>query len=221
MRSGKLIGPAFLALAMLAGSASAQRSDADLDKLSRAGTARTVGPDSAKVMVLEFLDFECPVCAAFHIQRGDSLKRALGPDVRMVYVNFPLTNHMYSLHSAEAAACAGAVAGPEGFAKVSDALYRQQKDWAESDNPSRAFMRMAQVAGIDTASFADCRSRDLVAPLLLSDIDMAGKFGIRGTPTFVVLAAGARSASEAQVASGNVAMSQLLEMISKARASAK
>lgn len=221
MRSGNLIVRACVALAMTAGAAFAQKSDADLERLSRAGIARTVGPDSAKVMVLEFLDFECPVCAAFHVQRADSLKKALGPDTRLVFVNFPLTNHMFSLHSAEAATCAGAVGGHDGFMKVADALYRQQKDWAEADNPTRVFMRIAQQAGVDTASFADCRSRDLVAPLLLSDIDMAGKFGIRGTPTFVVLAAGAKSAQEAQVASGNVAMSQLIEMIAKARASAK
>lgn len=208
-------------LAIVAGTAVAQRSDADLERLSRAGGARAIGPDTAKVMVLEFLDFECPVCAAFHVQRSDSLKKALGTDVRMVYVNFPLTQHMYSLHSAEAAACGGAVGGQAGFLKIADALYRQQKEWAELPDPSRAFTRMAQQAGLDTAAFNDCRTRDLVAPLILSDLDTAGKFGIRGTPTFVVLASGAKSASEAQSVSGNVEMSQLIEMIAKARANAK
>jgi protein-disulfide isomerase len=212
---------AFIALAFSGGALLAQKSDADLERLSRAGTARTVGPDSAKVMVLEFLDFECPVCAAFHVQRSDSLKKALGTDVRMVYVNFPLTQHMFSLHSAEAATCAGAVGGRDGFTKVADALYRQQKEWAESANPGRLFMRMAQQAGLDTVAFADCTGRDLVAPLLLSDIETAAKFGIRGTPTFIVLAEGAKSADEAQAASGNVAMSQLLAMIAKARSAAK
>jgi protein-disulfide isomerase len=212
---------ALFALIFSAGAVFAQKSDADLERLSRAGSARTVGPDSAKVMVLEFLDFECPVCASFHIQRSDSLKRALGADVRMVYVNFPLTQHMFSLHSAEAATCAGAVGGREGFAKVADALYRQQKEWVESANPGRVFMRMAQQAGLDTVAFADCTGRDLVAPLLLSDLETAAKFGIRGTPTFVVLAEGAKSAADAQAASGNVAMSQLIAMIAKARASAK
>jgi protein-disulfide isomerase len=212
---------ACVALAFSAGAALAQKSDADLELLSRAGDARTLGPDSAKIMVLEFADFECSVCAAFHVQRGDSLKKALGPDVRMVYVNFPLTQHMYSLHSAEAAACGGAVGGREGFTKVSDALYRRQKEWADAPDPGRVFMRIAQTAGLDTVAFADCRARDLVAPLLLSDLETAGKFAIRGTPTFVVLAAGARSADEAQAASGNVPMSQIIEMIAKARASAK
>jgi protein-disulfide isomerase len=161
------------------------------------------------------------VCAAFHVQRSDSLKQALGNDVRVVYVNFPLTQHMYSFHSAEAAACAGAVGGREGYTKISDALYRRQKEWADSPDPTAAFMSMARQAGLDTTSFADCRARDVVAPLLLSDLDTAGKFGISGTPTFIVLASGAKSASEAQSASGNVAMSQLIDMIAKARASAK
>ena len=221
MRSSNLMVRAVVALALSATAAFAQKSDADLERLSRAGGARTVGPDSAKVMILEFLDFECPVCAAFHKERSDSLKKALGSDVRMVYVNFPLTQHMFSLHSAEAATCAGAVGGRDGFTKVSDALYRQQNEWAEAPDPGRIFTRMAQQAGIDTAAFSDCRARDLVAPLLLSDIETAAKFGIRGTPTFVVLAAGAKSADEAQSTSGNVPMSQLIEMIAKARASAK
>ena len=221
MRSSDVMMRALVALAFMAGAAQAQKSDADLERLSRAGTARTVGPDSAKVMVLEFLDFECSVCAAFHVQRSDSLKKALGTDVRMVYVNFPLTQHMFSLHSAEAAACAGAVGGRDGFTKVADALYRQQKEWADAPNPGRVFNRMAQQAGLDTAAFADCTARDLVAPLILSDLETAGKFGIRGTPTFVVLAEGAKSADEAQAASGNIPMSQLIAMIAKARAAAK
>jgi len=221
MRSSNVMVRALIALACSAGALLAQKSDADLERLSRAGSARTVGPDSAKVMVLEFLDFECPVCAAFHVQRSDSLKKALGTDVRMVYVNFPLTQHMFSLHGAEAASCAGAVGGREGFTKMADALYRQQKDWAESATPGRVFMRMAQTAGLDTVAFADCTGRDLVAPLILSDLETAGKFGIRGTPTFVVLSSGAKSADEAMSVAGNVPMSQIIDMITKARASAK
>jgi protein-disulfide isomerase len=201
--------------------AAAQRSDADVERLSRAGTARTVGNDSARVLVLEFLDFECPICAAFHVQRGDSLRAALGSDVRMVYVNFPLTQHMYSLHGAEAATCAGAIGGKTAFTKMADALYRQQKEWVQSDDPTPFFVRYAQQAGVDAAAFADCRVRDVMAPLILSDLETAGKFGIGGTPTFVVLAQGAKSANDAFSVAGNVPVSQIVDLINKARASIK
>lgn len=216
-----MIRRALTLLAIAATAAAAQKSDADIEKLSRAGTSRTVGNDSARVMVLEFLDFECPICAAFHVQRSDSLRAALGTDVRMVYVNFPLTQHMYSLHSAEAATCAGAIGGRAAFTKMADALYRQQKEWTDAPDPSAMFAKYAQQAGVDAALFADCRARDVMAPLILSDLETAGKFGIGGTPTFVVLAQGAKSAGDAFSVAGNVPLSQIVELINKARASIK
>jgi protein-disulfide isomerase len=197
------------------------KQDADIERLSRAGEARTVGADTAPIMILEFVDFECPTCSAFHTQRGDSLRRSLAGDTRVVYVNYPLVNHMRSFHSAEAATCAGAVGGRDGFSRMADKLFRGQSAWSDADDADVIFARYAREAGLDTAAFADCRARDVVAPLLLSDLDMAAKLGIGGTPTFVVIPRGAQSANDGFRISGNVSIAEINGLVSQARAKIK
>jgi protein-disulfide isomerase len=210
-------------MAASAGAAEAQRKTAedDLERLSRAGDARAVGPDTARVVVLEFLDFECPVCSAFHTQRGDSLRRSLAADVRVVYVNFPMAQHMRSFHGSEAATCAGAVGGKPGYTGMTDRLFRYQSEWSQSADPAPTFMRFAREAGLDTAAFADCRARDVASPLILADLETAGKFGIGGTPTFIVLPRGATSADDALRVGGNATIAQLTDLIAQARAKSK
>jgi protein-disulfide isomerase len=193
----------------------------DIDVLSRAGNARAVGPDSARVTVIEFLDYACSVCASFHVQRADSVRRALAPDVKIVYVNFPLSQHMRSFHGSEAAMCAGAVGGHAAFTAMADRLLRRQGEWTDAADPASVFARYAKEAGIDSAAFAGCRERDVVSPLILSDLGTANKFEIDGTPMFVILPRGATSAAETSRASGNISIAELTSLIAQARAKSK
>jgi protein-disulfide isomerase len=117
--------------------------------------------------------------------------------------------------------CAGAVGGKLGYTGMADRLYRHQAEWSEASDPGPTFMRYAKEGAIDTAAFADCRARDAVAPLILADLETAGKFAIEGTPTFIVIPRGATSAEEGLRASGNVAISELTALITQARAKAK
>jgi len=215
---------ALFALLAFASSARAQRGatvDADTLPLARAGEARAIGPDTAKVIVLEFLDFECPTCRTFHMQRGDSLRRAIGPDVRIVYVTFLFSNHMRSWHSAEAGVCAGVAGGQKGYLAMADRLFEHADVWKEERDPGATFMRYAREAGIDTAAFADCRARDAAAPLILSDLEAAARLGVQGTPTFVVVPRGATSAEQSARTAGNVSIADLMKLIEQARARAK
>ena len=201
--------------------AGARKAQDDLPLLEKAGTARTIGTDTARVIVIEFIDYACPVCAAFHAQRSDSLKRLAGPDVQIVMLNFPLQNHLRSVHGSEAAMCAGVVGGRAGFTAVADRLYRRQAEWSEASDPAAAFTRYAKEAGLDTVAFSDCRSRDLPSPLILADLETATKFGIDGTPTFIIVPRGAGSAQDTFRTGGNATIASLLDLIGKAREKSK
>jgi protein-disulfide isomerase len=209
-----------IALPALAQSGSAT-ADADIDPLSRAGEARAIGPDTAQVVVLEFIDFACPTCRAFHIQRGDSLRRAVGPNVRIVYVTFLFSDHPRSWHAAEAGICAGAVAGSAGYLAMADRLYRNADEWKNARDPGPLFGKYAREAGIDSVTFADCRARDAAAPLILSDLETARRIGVDGTPTFIIAPRGATSADQTSRTSGNVSITDLMALIDAARAKAK
>jgi protein-disulfide isomerase len=212
---------ALIAVSATRSFAQARSADDDLTGLSRAGEARASGPDSARVVILEFLDYACPVCATFHMQRGDSLRRALGAEVRIVYVNFPLAQHMRSFQGSEAAMCAAIVGGKAAFAGMADRLFRRQSEWSSAFDPGLTIAQFAKEAGVDAVAFADCRARDAASPLVLADLELATKFGIEGTPTFIVLPRGAQSADDAGRTSGNVPISQLTDLIAKARAKSK
>jgi protein-disulfide isomerase len=201
--------------------AQTKTSDADVDPLSRAGDARAVGPDTAHVIVIEFFDYSCPVCQAFHAARHDSLLKAVGPDVRVAYVTSLITTHLRAFHAAEAAVCASVAGGQKAYAGMSDRLFMHASEWSDAFDPGPTFARYAREIGIDTAAFSDCRARDAAAPLILTDLEMANKFAVTGTPTFIIIPRGATSADDALRASGNVPISQLTTLIAQARAKAK
>lgn len=212
---------AFVVFGAARADAQAKTADTDLTGLSRGGESRASGPDSARVVILEFLDYACPVCASFHVQRGDSLRRAMGTDVRILYVNFPLAQHLRSFQSAEAAMCAAILGGKPAYTGMADRLFRHQTDWSSAFDPGATFAQYAKEAGLDPIAFADCRARDAASPLVLADLDLVSKFGVDATPTFVVLPRGAQSADDAGRTSGNATIPQLMDLVTKARAKAK
>ncbi|MBI2112955.1 MAG: thioredoxin domain-containing protein [Candidatus Wildermuthbacteria bacterium] len=63
------------------------------------------GNPNAKVTLVEFSDFQCPYCRAFHPELQKALQE-FGQDVRWVYKHFPLTSiHPEALPSAMASEC--------------------------------------------------------------------------------------------------------------------
>jgi protein-disulfide isomerase len=65
-----------------------------------------MGPLDAPVIVMEFMDFECPFCAAW-AARVDSLVQEFPDKVRVVLHHFPLTGiHPQAMQAAIAAECA-------------------------------------------------------------------------------------------------------------------
>src|SRR5687767_15951877 len=81
------------------------------------------GDANAAVTLVEYGDYECPHCGrAYPIVK--ELQRRLGPQLRFVFRNFPLSQvHPHAQHAAEAAEAA-AVDGR--FWEMHDALFEHQ-----------------------------------------------------------------------------------------------
>lgn len=203
------------------GGGAATGANADVALLSRAGEARALGADTAKVVLIEFIDFACPTCQLFHVQRGDSLRRAIGTDVRLAYVTLLHPNFLRSYHAAEAANCASVAGGRDGYTAMADRLFRNADEWSNAPDPSSVFKRFARETRIDTAAFDNCRALDLTAPLIISDLGTASQFGVTSTPTFVAIPRGAQSPDDAFSITGNVSIAQLNDLILQARAKAR
>jgi len=161
----------------------AQAAEPSLQK--RAAASRAKGAESAPVLVFEVADFQCPYCARFWKEtfpRLDSAYIRTGK-VRWVFVNLPLPSHRHAWAAAEAALCAGALAGD--FWSVHDRLFANQREWSALPDPVPAFVGYAREGGVPEAEFRACIDGDQVASLIIEDVIFAARAGVRGTPAFI------------------------------------
>jgi protein-disulfide isomerase len=137
-----------------------------------------MGPQGAKVTILEFADFECPACRQFEPTLRAA--RAKYPsDVAVVFRHWPLPYHHFALPAARAAECANAQGR---FEAMHDLLYARQDSLG-----LKSFASFAADAGVaDTAAFDVCNRSGGPVMALAADTTDARQLGGRGTPTVVV-----------------------------------
>src|SRR6266851_6485863 len=91
------------------------------------------GPESAPVTLLVYGDYECPYTRALELVIGQ-LRRRKGDSFRYVYRYFPLREiHPHAEMAAEAAEAVSALAGPDAFWRMHDALFADQYDLEPQD----------------------------------------------------------------------------------------
>jgi protein-disulfide isomerase len=143
----------------------------------------SLGDAKAPVTLVEFSDFECPVCRRLH----DVLRGILPnyPQVRIVFKDFPIE----SLHPwARTAALAGRCAyqqDPKSFWKVYDAIYDQQ----ELISASNAWSKMTDFAA-EASLNADAFKACMASPETAAAVDASRANGqqleVNSTPTVFV-----------------------------------
>ena len=74
---------------------------------SDAGRPARGGGANAPVVVVGYDDLECPFCARMHAQLFPALLQRYGDKVRVVYKDFPLSQHPWAVHAAVDADCLG------------------------------------------------------------------------------------------------------------------
>ncbi|MFO0596983.1 MAG: DsbA family protein [Myxococcaceae bacterium] len=152
-------------------------------------TGPTRGGKDAKVVIVEYADFQCPFCVRAHDTVMAVLK-AYGDKVRIVFRHYPLANHAKAPKAAEAAACAD----EQGkFWQMHDALFESQE--LEED----ALRAQAKRLGLDDKKFGECLGSGRTASVVKRDMASGQKVGVSGTPAFFINGislSGARSEDE-------------------------
>ncbi len=145
----------------------------------------TLGSDSARIEVVEYVDFECPVCASFAVVQLPTIKAQLiaTGKVRWRYRDFPLSIHKYSFYAAHAAQCAG----EQGrFPEMHDQLFGNH-GWAlTGQNPTGLFRDFAKGAGLDAPRYDACMKSGRFAARIEFSRQEGLQRGVNGTPTFFV-----------------------------------
>ncbi len=156
------------------------------------------GPTDAKVIVVEFSDFQCPYCGRFATQTYPQIKQTYGDKILFVFRNFPLTQ----LHAnAQKAAEAGECANEQGkFWEFQDKLFANQ---SALDVPS--LKNYASQLGLNTDTFNQCLDSDKYTAEVQKDLQDGTTYGVQGTPSFFInglLVEGALPFADYQDASG-------------------
>ena len=139
------------------------------------------GDPNAKVIVVEFSDFQCPFCAKA-LQTVKDLKEFYGDQILFVYRDFPLHSiHPLAGKAAEAAQCAN----EQGrFWEYHDMLFEKQSDWATGG--AAKFNEYARNLGLDSGAFVECLDSGKYTAEVEADRQAGIAIGVTGTPTFVI-----------------------------------
>lgn len=145
--------------------------------------APSLGDPKATVTLVEFSDFECPVCRGLH----DVLRGLLPnyPQVRVVFKDFPLE----ALHPwARTAALAGRCAyqqKPEAFWKMYDSIYDNQ-DIISAENAWAKMGEYADQAGLNADAFRSCMASPEAGAAIDASRANGQKLDVGSTPTVFV-----------------------------------
>lgn len=148
-----------------------------------------LGNPAAKVMIIEYSDFDCDFCKDFHetLHQIVASEGADG-DVAWVFRQFPLSEiHPNALSHAKAAECIAQVGGNDAFWKFADALFTNQPV------DSTRYGELARTVGIlGTDAFATCyaSASTTLSARISADRQNALDVGAPGTPYSLILVDG-------------------------------
>ena len=140
--------------------------------------ARVRGNPKARVMVVEFSDFQCPYCGQVQATLKNVLAKHDGA-VALAFRDMPVTQiHPQALMAAEAARCAG----EQGkFWEYHDLLFGDQ---ARLDHAG--LLGKAQNLKLDGKQFDSCLSSEKYKPQIQQDSQDGMRAGVSGTPGFFI-----------------------------------
>lgn len=146
-----------------------------------------LGNPEAKVVLVEYGDFQCPGCGGAHPKLKEIAEK-YKDDLAFVFRNYPLT----SIHpNARAASAAAEAAGRLGkYWEMHDTLYENQSDWQNASGTERSdiFIGYAEAIGLNKDKFqaALTEQNERINQKINFDLSLGKKDGVEGTPTLML-----------------------------------
>ena len=141
------------------------------------------GPENAEVTLVEFGDYQCPSCAAYHPFVKEILNR-YPKQVRLEIHHFPLV----SIHpNALAASKAVEAAGEQGhYWEMHDAVFDYQTQWSSAPDPKPVFAAIANKIGINGTILVKAMENPQIQERVLRDVQRGDKVNVQAVPTFLI-----------------------------------
>ena len=141
-----------------------------------------LGNPDATIVLIEYSDFQCPACAAFH-----SLTREIvgefGDYIAFTYRHYPLSMHNLATLASQAAEAAG-IQGK--FWEMSDMIFANQETWSSlgATAAEEEFIKYAETLELNVGKFKKDLHSDEVKKAVEQDIKSGQKNKIEYTPSF-------------------------------------
>jgi protein-disulfide isomerase len=139
----------------------------------------TKGSNLAKVVIVEFSDYECPFCARHAATVGQELQKQFidAGKIRYVFANNPLSFHPHAELLATSAICGG----EQGH-------YWEMHDVIFADRPRTKdeVLASADAVKLDRTRFTKCLDERHGADRIAKDSEEADHLNLAGTPGFAV-----------------------------------
>jgi protein-disulfide isomerase len=145
--------------------------------------APATGNPKATVTLVEFADFECPVCKKLH----DVLREVLPkyPQTRLVFKDFPLSQiHPWAKTASVAARCAYEQ-NPKAFWVLYDRIYSEQ-ELISAENAWQKMLDYANQASLNADAFKACMTSPEAAKLVDASFENGRDLDVNSTPTLFV-----------------------------------
>jgi len=141
----------------------------------------TLGPENAKVTVVEFFDPECEACRAVYPLVKDVMKKHHGK-VRLVLRYMPFhQNSVYAGSVLEAARKQGK------YWEALELIFEKQPEWASHQNPKpELLLEYMKTLGLNIDAIKASLEDGEVKSKIQQDQQDGMQIGVRGTPMFFV-----------------------------------
>jgi len=150
------------------------------------------GAKSAKVLVVNYDDFECPYCAHMHETLFPEILKEYGDRVTFVYKDYPLAEiHPWAIHAAVDANCLAAQ-NAEAYWDFADSIHANKRDVdgektqpARFDTVDKMALAQGQKHNLDSAKLNQCvkaQNEDAVR----ASMKEADALGVNATPTLFI-----------------------------------
>lgn len=141
-----------------------------------------MGDRNSKVVVVEYLDLQCPNCAAWDPLVKEMFDRHK-KDIALVHRHFPLSMHLNAMLAAKAAEAAS-IQGK--FYEMKELLFAKQDQWSNSLRGKEFMINYAESLGLNLSQFEYDLESESVENRILRDQKSAQRSGVQATPTFFI-----------------------------------
>ncbi|MBI5183015.1 MAG: thioredoxin domain-containing protein [Nitrospinae bacterium] len=150
------------------------------------------GNKDARLIIIEFSDFECPFCkrSALDVKRVLSGYR---DRIKLVFKNFPLHTECNNAIKADVHpnACKLAKMGECAFRQdrfwvMHDLIFNRQEEIKKKGLDSEILNSFVEDAGLDNDLFNKCMSDDSTSLSIKEDTVWGNRLNISSTPTFII-----------------------------------